>query len=78
MNDRIQLPPGAELGEFKPCVAYFDDLRMTQILLADASVLSVPLKIPGVEGHCVDLLYDMYTDELVGVQIWDDVRKPVK
>lgn len=78
MGDEVWLPEGAELAEFKPCVVYFDDMRLTQILLADAPAVSIPLKIPGVNGNCVDLLYDVRTDELVGVQIWADVRKPVK
>lgn len=75
MDDAISLPDGAELAEFKPCVVYNEEMQLTQILLRDASMVSVPLRIPGVKGHCIDMLYDMTTGELVGMQVWDDVRK---
>lgn len=67
--------PDVELAEFKPCVVYNEEMRLTQVLLKDASTVSVPLRIPGATGHCVDMLYDMTTGDLVGMQVWGDVRR---
>jgi hypothetical protein len=65
---------GGEMGEFKPCVVYFEGVRLTQMLLQDAAIVWVPWRGTSGMGHAVDLGYHMETGELIGIQIWDDVR----
>jgi hypothetical protein len=66
-------PEGVEIGEFKPCVLYYEDMRITEMLLREASIVWCPWG--PYKGHAVYCGYDMATGELVGIKIWDDVRK---
>lgn len=70
------LPPGVELGEFKPCVIYNEELRLTEMVLKDVSIVWCPWG--PTKGHAVDCGYDM-EGNLVAIKIWDDVRtRPVR
>lgn len=73
----IALPEGVELAEFKPCVVYNGELRLTQMLLEDATTVWHPWRGTRSMG-AVDLGYHAKTGKLVGIQIWDDVREQPK
>lgn len=62
-----------KIGKFKPCVLYNEDLRLTEMVLKDTSIVWVPWG--PFKGHAVDCGYDS-EGNLVGIKIWDDVRKP--
>lgn len=62
---------------FKPAVFYNEDLRLTEIVLEDTTIVWCPWRVTASMGHAVDLGYDGQTGELVGVKIWDDVRQRV-
>jgi hypothetical protein len=68
-------PPGLELAEFKPCIFYVEEMRVTQMLLEDAPIVWHAWRGTRHMGHAVDLGYHMETGKLVGIQIWDDVRE---
>jgi hypothetical protein len=70
MSEDISLSSSRGVTEFQPCVEYNDDLRMTAVVLKDAAILWTSIGVP----HFLDLGYDMETGELVGVQVWSDVR----
>lgn len=58
--------------EFRPCVVYNEPLRMTEMILEDTSIVWGawgPYK-----GHVIDVGYS-FDGRLVGIRIWDDVRK---
>lgn len=58
--------------KFRPGVSYDEDpLKLTQLLLEDKPIVWCPA--PGPKGHWVDLGYD-FDGNLVGVQVWADVR----
>ncbi len=63
---------GLEMGEFKPCVMYSDELRITEVLLEDTATVWCPWG--PYHGHAVDCGYAMDDGRLVGIKIWDDVR----
>lgn len=58
---------------FKPCVCYFKEDKITEIILKDCFMTWHPLQRSA--AHFVDLGYDQ-DDNLVGVRIWADVREP--
>lgn len=66
------LPDGIELGEFKPCIIYNEELRLTEMILED--VTTVWKAWGPYKGHAVDCGYAMDDGRLVGIKIWDDVR----
>lgn len=71
----ITLPEGVVFNpDFKPCVVYNEEMRLTQMLLEDVMVIWSPWRGVAGMGHAVDLGYDE-TGKLVGIQIWDDVRR---
>jgi hypothetical protein len=53
-------------------VMYDSNMRVTSIAIRDTLIVWCPWG--PYEGHAVDLGYDR-NGELVGVQIWDDVRR---
>jgi hypothetical protein len=63
-------------GSFKPCILYLDEMKLTQVLFKDATIVWHPWRGTVGMGHAVDLGYCADTGELVGIQIWDDVRSP--
>jgi hypothetical protein len=65
------------MEEFSAGVFYNGDLRLTEMVLEDTMIVWHQWQPPGMpEGHVVDLGYNEAGD-LVGIKIWDDVRKPV-
>lgn len=58
--------------KFKPCVFYNDDMKMTEIILEDTSIVWCPWG--PYKGHAVDCGYS-HDGRLVGIKIWDDVRE---
>ncbi len=74
----INLPPEIQLGEFKPCVTYNEELRFTQMILEDAPTVWSAWLVT-IIGHSVDLGYHAETGKLVAIKIWDDVRmRPIR
>ena len=71
----IGLLAGQVLGEFKPCVVYIERMKVTHILLEDVPTVWCPWRGTAGMGHAVDLGYHAETGNLVGIKIWDDVRK---
>lgn len=60
---------------FEPRIIYYDEMRLTEFIMADVTTVWSPWRATAHMGHAIDLGYDMETGELVGVKIWDDVRK---
>lgn len=56
---------------FKPQVIYNADLRLTEMILEDTTIVWCPWG--GIAGHGVDCGYSP-DGRLVGIQIWGDVR----
>lgn len=65
------LPLYPDLAEFKPQVIYNPELRLTEMILEDASIVWCPWG--PFKGHAVDCGYSP-DGRLVGIKIWDDVR----
>lgn len=71
------LPDGVELAKFQPHAFYSADAGLTEIILKDVYTIWHPWTAGGVlKGHAVDVGYDGETGELVGIKIWDDLRRP--
>jgi hypothetical protein len=67
--------PDERPAEFKPSVEYNADAGVTTMILRDAQTIWSPLTFGGIlKGHAIDLGYDGETGELIGIQIWADVR----
>lgn len=66
---RPGFPP---LGKFKPQVIYNEEIRLTEMILEDTSIVWCPWG--PFKGHAVDCGYSP-DGRLVGIQIWDDVRR---
>lgn len=62
-----------ELPEFEPCVLYVDGIKATQMLLEDVVTVWVPWG--PYKGYAVDIGYAVDDSRIVGITIWDDVRK---
>src|SRR6516162_10919050 len=69
-------PAGLVLEEFKSCVIYNEQLKLTQMLLENCTTVWHPWRGTAGMGHAVDLGYHAETGKLVAIQIWDDVRVP--
>lgn len=67
------LPEGIELSEFKPCVLYNDNLKVTEIILEDVACVWEPWG--PYQAYAVDCGYAMDDGRLIGIKIWDDVRR---
>lgn len=59
------------LKPFKPCVIYNEQIKLTEMILEDTSIVWCPWG--PFHGHAVDCGYSP-DGRLVGIQIWDDVR----
>ena len=62
---------GWYLHRLRGQVLFNSRLKMTWITVRDVPTVWVPLKEP---GPSIDLGYDMKMGDLIGIQIWDDVR----
>jgi hypothetical protein len=65
------LPIYPDMAPFKPQVIYNPDIRLTEMILEDTTIVWCPWG--PFEGHAVDCGYSA-DGRLVGIQIWDDVR----
>lgn len=70
-----ELDPWDTLPEFKPCIIYNDELRLTEMIMEDVLTVWQPYGTWICKGHFVDCGYAMDDGRLVGIKIWDDVRR---
>lgn len=68
----VTLPDDFGMGEFKPCVIFNEELKLTEMLLEDTMIVWRPWRGTAGMGHAVDLGYDE-NGKLVGIKIWDAV-----
>lgn len=59
-----------KLQVFQPTVILWDEMSITEMVLADAGMCYCPLPVG--PGHCVDLGYD-FDGKLIAIKIWGDV-----
>lgn len=56
-------------GKFRPGVVEFRAARVTEMVIEDALIVYRPLRIPGVDGACVDLGYSS-DGRLIAIKVW--------